>query len=237
MTQRGKMTVSSQLNDLQTLDQELHANATRRAEIESQLGDDRAVAVVRKRLGDLKLQLDTESKDLQAAEWAADDLGTKRAKVEETLYSGRVRNPKELSGYQQESMELKGRHGKAEDTALEAMGRVETTTAVVEKTAVELAALEADWQTNQAEISTELEQLKLAFASLTKQRAKAAAAIPTEAVTTYEVVRQQKSPAVARVEQGICRGCRISLSTTELQQAKGGGLVRCSSCGRIIFLA
>ena len=40
----------------------------------------------------------------------------------------------------------------------------------------------------------------------------------------------------ARVEQGICRGCRISLPTTDLQQARSGKLVQCSSCGRILFL-
>jgi len=36
---------------------------------------------------------------------------------------------------------------------------------------------------------------------------------------------------------GICQGCRITLPNTDLQRARGGGVVRCSSCGRIIFLA
>ncbi|MEE8619379.1 MAG: C4-type zinc ribbon domain-containing protein [Dehalococcoidales bacterium] len=35
----------------------------------------------------------------------------------------------------------------------------------------------------------------------------------------------------------MCRGCRISLSAAELQQARSGSLVQCSNCGRILFLA
>ncbi|MDI6814491.1 MAG: hypothetical protein QMC90_00160 [Dehalococcoidales bacterium] len=42
---------------------------------------------------------------------------------------------------------------------------------------------------------------------------------------------KQRGTAVAKVEQGLCRGCRISLSTAKLQQARSGSLVQCSSCG------
>lgn len=231
------MTISSQLHDLQALDFELHANEERRAEITSQLGDSREVARARQRLDALEQRLEEETKGLHSSEWAADDLSTKLAKVDETLYSGRVRNPKELSGYQQESEELKERRRKAEDGALEAMARVELTTASVSDTTAELAKLEVDWHSRQAELSAELEELKSAYASLTQQRAKAAAGIPADAIAVYQRVQKQKGTAVARVEQGTCRGCQISLPTTELQQVRSGGLVRCSSCGRILYLA
>ena len=231
------MTISSQLHDLQALDIQLRSNEQRRAEITSQLGDSREVARARQRLDALEQRLEEETKELHSSEWTADDLSTKLAKVDETLYSGRVRNPKELSGYQQESEELKERRRKAEDSALEAMARVESTTASVSDTTAELAKLEADWHSRQAELSSELEELESAYAGLTQQRAKAAANIPADAIAVYQIVQKQKGTAVARVEQGTCRGCQISLPTTELQQVRGGGLVRCSSCGRILYLA
>ncbi len=231
------MTISSQLHDLQALDIQLRSNEQRRAEITSQLGDSREVARARQRLDALEQRLEEEAKELHSSEWAADDLSTKLAKVDETLYSGRVRNPKELSGYQQESEELKERRRKAEDSALEAMARVELTTTSVSDTTAELAKLEADWRSRQAELSAELEELKSAYAGLTQQRAKAAANIPADAIAVYQIVQKQKGTAVARVEQGTCRGCQISLPTTELQQVRSGGLVRCSSCGRILYLA
>lgn len=231
------MTISRQLHDLQALDIQLRANERRRAEITGQLGDSREVARARQCLEALEQRFDEETKELHAGEWATDDLSTKLAKVEETLYSGRVRNPKELSGYQQESEELKERHRKAEDRALEAMDRVESTTASVSDTTAELAKLEADWRSRQAELSAELEELKSAHAGLTQQRAETASGIPADAISVYQLVQKQKGTAVARVEQGTCRGCQISLPTTELQQVRSGGLVRCSSCGRILYLA
>ncbi|MFC2072406.1 C4-type zinc ribbon domain-containing protein, partial [Chloroflexota bacterium] len=52
-----------------------------------------------------------------------------------------------------------------------------------------------------------------------------------------QALKKQKGTAIANVEQGICRGCRILLPITELQRARSSSLVRCSSCGRILFLA
>ena len=60
--------------------------------------------------------------------------------------------------------------------------------------------------------------------------------IDAETIDCYNRFRKQKGLAVARVEQGTCRGCRISLSTAELQRVKGNKLIMCSSCGRILFI-
>jgi predicted nucleic acid-binding Zn-ribbon protein len=237
LTSEVIVTISSQLHGLQILDIQLATNEKRQAEINRQLGDHGALDLVRGRLDALQAKLDEETKELHAAEWDADDLATKRARVDEILYSGRVRNPKELSGYQQESEELKVRHGKAEDRTLEAMTAAEETTAATGKTTTELAGMEAEWTANQADLSVELAQLLSAHADFTSQRAAVASGIPADAILVYDHVHKQKGNAVASVEQGTCRGCQISLPTTELQQVRSGGLVRCSSCGRILFLA
>ena len=101
----------------------------------------------------------------------------------------------------------------------------------------ELAKLETQWQAQQKQLAAELEQLKAAHTDLESKRQQLINLIDTSAVSTYQELRQRKGLAVAKVERGICQGCRIVLPNTDLQQAKGGGLVRCSSCGRIIFLA
>ena len=52
----------------------------------------------------------------------------------------------------------------------------------------------------------------------------------------YESLRTLKQGrAVARIEQGACQGCRISLPTHVVQRARGGTvLVHCPSCERIL---
>ena len=60
--------------------------------------------------------------------------------------------------------------------------------------------------------------------------------VGSQALEVYEWTKTRKGQAVARVEQGTCQGCRISLPMNELQQARTGKLVQCSSCGRILYL-
>ncbi len=101
----------------------------------------------------------------------------------------------------------------------------------------ELKTLEAEWQTQQKQLSAHLEQLKTMLSNLKHKRQLLIAEIDPQAIEVYHEIKKQKGTAVAKVEQGICRGCRISLPVTELLRARSGSLVRCGSCGRILFLA
>ena len=81
-----------------------------------------------------------------------------------------------------------------------------------------------------------MERLKAELTDLKQKRQLLSAEIDPQAMELYKGLKKQKGQVVARVEQGICCGCRISLPTTELQRARGDSLVQCSSCGRILFL-
>jgi hypothetical protein len=51
----------------------------------------------------------------------------------------------------------------------------------------------------------------------------------------YERLRQQKQGnAVAKIEQGRCQGCKITIPVSELSQARAGELVQCGSCSRVL---
>ena len=63
------------------------------------------------------------------------------------------------------------------------------------------------------------------------------AEIEPQVLEIYHELRKRKGIAVARVEQGTCRGCQIALPASNLQQVKSGNLVRCNTCERILYLA
>ena len=231
------MSLARQLHDLQKIDLALKSNEQAQVRISSQLGESREIARVRARLADEQDRLEELIHQQHSLEWEVDDHSVKVSTTEEKLFSGRIRNPKELANLQREDEELKARQSQLEDRVLELMDQAEATTTAVKTSTAELARLEGEWRDQQQRLSTELTQLKESHADLTQKREEQVTQIESATIEVYQQLQTQKGTAVARVEQGICRGCQITLPTTEIQQVRGGGLVRCSNCGRILYLA
>ncbi len=231
------MSLAGQLYNLQELDLALKSNQQAQSRISSQLGESREAARVRVKLAAEQQRLDELTRQQQALEWEVEDLSVKIAATEEKLFGGAIRNPKELSNLQREDDELKTRRGQLEDRVLELMDGVEAATKSINSYTAGLAKLEAEWQDQQQRLTTELEQLRKEESDLSRKRESLVVQIDSTAIDVYQRLSTQKGTAVAKVEQGICRGCQITLPTTELQQVRSGGLVRCSSCGRILYFA
>jgi hypothetical protein len=72
---------------------------------------------------------------------------------------------------------------------------------------------------------------------LQQQRQARAGRVAPTLLALYERLRPLKrGQAVARIERGVCGGCRITLPTTVQQRARAGGQVlRCPSCERILY--
>jgi len=231
------MSVAKQLYQLQEVDLELEANEQALRQVASQLGESESVASAQYKLELEHRRLEELERQQHSIEWEIEGLASKLTTAEEELYSGRIRNPKELTNLQQEIDILKAKRGQMEDKALEIMDQAELTTKSVATLDNRLKALEAEWHSQQLELSAQLEQLKTEISNLKGKRELLAAEIDPQVLDVYQELKKQKGTAVAKVEQGICRGCRISLPVTELQRTRGGSLVRCSSCGRILFSA
>jgi len=232
-----RMSIAQQLYQLQEVDLELAANQQQQARVSGQLGESQEIVRVRVTLEAGRQRLEELEKQQHTVEWEIEDLTAKLKATEENLFGGRIKNPKELTNLQREADELKARRTQLEDRALEVMDQAEATSKNITELTDELSRLEAEWRNQQEKLSTELAELKAAHAKLSDERQRLAAGIVPGTIEVYEQLRLRRGTAVARVEQGTCRGCQITLPTTELQQVRGGGLVRCGSCGRILFLA
>jgi predicted nucleic acid-binding Zn-ribbon protein len=231
------MNLARQLYQLQELDLEIESDEKALKRVTSQLGESQAVLEAQAQLQSEQQNLEELKHRQHSAEWEIDDITTRIATAEETLFSGRVKNPKELASLQQDVEMLKTRRGQLEEKALGVIDQVEQSEAAVASISGELKTLTADWQRQQKQLADEKTKLQTALADLKGRWQILSAEIEPETIEFYQQLRKGKGTAVARVEQGICRGCRISLPTTDLQRARGNKLVHCSSCGRILFLA
>ena len=230
------MNIAKLLFELQEVDIELEGKNLAIKEMTARLGESQSLFDARVRLTEAKKQLDGLLREQRSLEVDIDDLTGKLNASEKDLYSGRIRIPKELSSLQQDITSLKNRRAQLEDKALEIMEKVEENRGEVGRMTVELERIESEWHSDQQKLARDLEEEKNAVTVLTRRQQEMAAGIDAASLELYRLLRRQKGTAVARVEQGICRGCRISLPVSELQLVRSGVIVQCSSCGRILYL-
>ena len=230
------MNVSWQLSQLQGIELEIESKGQILDESTRQLGESEALVRAQVKLFAVQQHLKELKDKQQSQEWEVDGLGAKIVAAKESLYSGRIKNPKELSSIQQEVSGLEIRRHQLEDEALAVMSEVEEATANWATTEGEFKAAENEWRNKQKRLSKEIAQLKNELSQIKYKQQLVLAEVDPGAVDSYYQLKKQKGWPVAKVEQGMCCGCRLSLSTAELQRVKGNSLVQCSSCRRILSL-
>jgi predicted nucleic acid-binding Zn-ribbon protein len=229
--------IARQLFQLQDIDLETESDEHTLKLIVNQLGDSNKVIEAENKLGEDRLAYEELSRQQQSLEWDIEALDAKIKKIEGDLYGGSIRNPKELTDLQTESDSLKNSRAKLEEQALEIMEKVEKALRTAAASENGLKKLKDEWNSQQKKLAGDMEKLKAAIAGLNEKRERLTKDIDPATLEIYRELRKQRGTAVAKVQQGTCLGCRISLPVSELQRVRGGSLVRCSTCGRILFLA
>jgi predicted nucleic acid-binding Zn-ribbon protein len=202
--------------------------------VDARLGDDREVAQagaqVEAALGKRK---DLE-KETHFLEGELENLRVKLSGVEAKLYGGRMTNFKELEDLQKEAEIFRQQRQRQEEEVLGLMEQLEEFRDQVAEGQRALAALQQRWQQEQEQLGTEQSELVQAISKLEGLREGAVSRIDPTSLRLYESIRQSRPQAAVRVEQGRCHGCRVALSMNEIQKARGG-VIQCSSCGRILY--
>lgn len=232
------MTSVAELYALQERDAALDARRAALADIEARLGESAEVEEARRTLAERQEAFRAAEKRFREREFETDELRRKIQPLEQKLYGGTLRHPKELADLQQDVESLKRRRSELEDHALEAMEAYEQAQAAVQEAHRTLEALEAAWQAEQAELRRRRASLAHEVAGLEEDRARQAAKVDGSLLGLYDRLRRTRSGrAVVRVEGGACQGCRISLPMNLLHRARSGSeVIQCSSCERILYL-
>jgi predicted nucleic acid-binding Zn-ribbon protein len=175
---------------------------------------------------------------LREREFEATRVAEKLRVNEDRLYSGRVKNPKELSDLQRENEYLQRRQGELEDKQLESMMDVEQITIKVAVANEEYIVVEAAWRDENAELSQEYDVLKHDLARLLAQRKAVVKHIPTNDLDEYNTIRRlRKGVAVVAVKDDMCRACNVQVPQRDLLRARQTDeFFYCSGCERILYI-
>lgn len=233
------MSKGRQLYELQEIDLEIEAKREALARVESRLGETEALIEARAALAGEQERLAELERSQRLDEWEVEDLRAKTALLEEKLYSGSVRNPKELVSLQEQVEHLKKKRRGQEDGLLDIMTQVEATQKRIGLERGELEEMEENWREQQKSLLREQAELIASLDTLEQRRKDLMVRIDSASLELYQDLRMKRQGrAVAKVEQGMCQGCRLVLPMTELQRARiGQELVQCSSCERILYVS
>lgn len=233
------MTTAAELFALQEIDLALDRATARLAEIEESLAEPGELLEARS-LVEEKAQtvasLKARQKDL---EWAVDEARQKAADVEGKLYGGSIRNPKELSDLQADLSSLQAQVRKREDDLLALLVGLEEAEGELAQAQAACAALEAQWAEERQRLLQEKAELEPEVQRLEALRQERSSGADRSVLGLYQTLRERRGGrAVAKVERGMCQGCRITLPMSVLQKARAGlGLVQCVSCERILLVS
>jgi hypothetical protein len=222
---------------LQEVDAELDARRHRLQEVEASLGETDELVRARERLQREEAGYRRRQARLHDLELKMASLEDKIKSSEQRLYSGTVKNPKDLTSLQEELNYLRRRKSAEEDRLLEAMIGVEEQEATWQDAKAHWETTEATWTASQARLSEERDGLLTRLEELRALRADRQSAVNDADLRTYEDLRRRKNgTAVARLQGNTCACCHVEVPSSRWQQARHGeALVLCSSCGRILY--
>jgi len=231
------MTRGEPLYRLQNLDQELETGQRRVAAIQAELGETEPLLQARRELAAATEEHRRWLSKARDLELEIESLSSKISSSEQRLYSGNVRNPKELSDIQNEIAALKRRCQSLEDELLEAMVSGEEAAAALEARRAAQDEIEAGWQTSQATLRKELSALEARLVKARAEREHTRRSIQPDDLAFYDKVRARfGTVAVTTLRDGVCGFCAVAPSSTKLGRLHSGReLLECGNCGRILL--
>ncbi len=233
------MSQPAQLLRLQRIDDQLRAGKQRLGEVIQGMNEPQSLL-------DLRESAETAQQTLAAAQTKQRDLelqfaglSSKHKESNDHLYSGKIKNSRELADLQQEVQMLQRRKEFLEEDVLENLELVEAAAEKVADANEVLAAAETEWQVKYKDLQAEKIALATSLNGLIGRRKQRMATIDKRMLKTYLQLSQKKrnGVAVATLKINKCTGCQTTQPAMIVKQVEQGELVYCNSCGRILVQA
>jgi len=231
------MTSIKQLFCLQGLDLALDAIQSQKSRAEEELTARLELEQMETALAEEQWKLSETQESHQSFRQEAEILRDRVPGLEERIYSGDLTTERELASAAQEAGHARKQLDDMEMRMLELTVVADNSRSRITSLESELEITRVDWESRQAELTQQVDELTSEEETLQVQRKDLAATVDQQELQKYDILRKRKGgTVVAKVERGLCQACRMSLPTQHLQRVRTGRqTVLCSSCGRMLW--
>ena len=223
------------LYDLQQIDTEIRTKKQRLGEVLRLQKEPPPLVAARERVATIDADLQKWQARHRALTADIAALADKTKREEDRLYSGVVKNTKELNDLQREVEALGRRRAALEDEALLVMMETDDRKATKSAADEEVARLVGEFTTASATYRQEQQVLATHLNQLIEKRGRHVTLAQPALIKTYDdLIRQKNGLAVAGLQANKCLGCRLTLSASVIRAVDEGKLIFCENCGRIL---
>ncbi|MGH2718539.1 MAG: zinc ribbon domain-containing protein [Actinomycetota bacterium] len=198
--------------------------------LEARLADlDRQIAERQAALGDANTRL-------KRLDHEVDTLGQKITAESNRLYSGVVKNAKELSDLSREVEALKRRKDLLEDNDLVVMEEREGIEKELVALTDERSALVAEVDQARAARDSTSGEVGVALGAAQTEHADRLPGVDPDLRALYDRIRaNHNGVGIAAMVEGVCQGCHVRLPYQEAEAVRTAtGIVRCDECQRLL---
>jgi predicted nucleic acid-binding Zn-ribbon protein len=231
------MNQSFHLYQLQKVDTQLNRIQTRIDAIDGIIAKDTRIIAAEEKIRLARLDLDKTRKSLRELEEKGKTIRIEIEENETAMYSGKIRNPKELADLHAKVTADKKVLDKNDDAQIEMMMEIERREANVNQLLAALQQIQTEVATAHSQLLGEKSQLLAQKDTLTTEKSAKMASVDQESLEIYaRLLKSKRGSAVAKVEERTCEACGAPLTPSEWQTVRtAAGLVFCATCGRILY--
>lgn len=230
------MSQTLSLYRLQQTDTAIERILARLEEIEATLSDDSTLRAARAQAEEREQERRNAERRLRQAEQAVEEQRIKIEQAEASLYSGAVRNPKELQDLQNDLAALQRHLSTLENHQLEAMIALESAENVSREAQQAFQITQAERETFLTTLKEEQTRLQKELEKYRAERQAIVVNLSAANLELYQQLRQsRRGVAVASIAESACSACGAALPPAIQQAARSSSqITRCPSCGRIL---
>ncbi len=177
-------------------------------------------------------------RDLSRAEKDVEQVTVRIDKDNQRLNAGQVSNARELESLQSEVASLRRRQSDLEEVVLDLMERREAAQALRDGAGAEAETVGSDLAAATSRRDATLAEIAEQAAKATAARAAVVTDVPADLLALYDKIRASSGGlGAAPLRRGQCGGCRVMLSTVDLNEVRAAApdeVVRCEECRRIL---
>jgi len=164
-------------------------------------------------------------------------LESKKSEQEQKLYDGSCNNPKELESMRMKLDQLREQINQFEELELADMDKIEDKVQLLNRISGQLEDLKKAYYKGVKIYKKTKNQLENAKESAVKRHEELENLLEENLLEKYQKIQKAfKNLGIARVENGLCSGCRVEIPILHLKNVKEGNNINtCEQCGRILI--